>query len=88
MPNKQYIELQTLPEAISARLEGIHMLIAAPQGMGESLEFIGIASRPVEANIFATETFAQLTSITEPLLNAMCDGKNVICNSQSFVPIS
>ena len=67
--------LQTLPEAISARLEGIHMLIAAPEGVADSLEFIGIASRPVEANIFATETFSEISTITESLLNAMCDGK-------------
>ena len=53
------------------------MLIAAPEGVAESLEFIGIASRPVEANIFATETFSEISSITVPILNAMCDGKLV-----------
>ena len=51
------------------------MLIAAPEGVAESLEFIGIASSPVEANIFATETFSEISTITGPLLNAMCDGK-------------
>ncbi len=61
-------------EAIRARAENIHILIAAPEGMGGSLEFIGIASRPVEANIFPTETYSELFSVTDRLLGAMCNG--------------
>ena len=75
---------QTLPEAIAARLEGVHMLIAAPEGMGESLEFTGVASRPVEANIFATETFSEINSMAEPLVKAMCDGKRINFNVNNF----
>ena len=69
---------QTLPEAIKARLQGVHLIVASPEGMTKSLEFQGIASRPTEANIFSTETFNELPSMTEPLLKAMCDGKLLI----------
>ena len=52
--------------------------------MAESLEFIGIASSPVEANIFATETFSEISTITEPLLKAMCDGKIKVIENFKF----
>ena len=60
------------------------MLIGAPEGVAESLEFIGIASSPVEANIFATETFSEISTITEPLLKAMCDGKIKVIENFKF----
>ena len=66
---------QTLPEAIKARISGIHLIVASPEGRGHTLEFRGIASQPTDRNIFVVNNFDSLTSIQNAVINAGCDGK-------------
>ena len=75
--------MQTLPEAIAARMDGIHVVVAAGEGTrafhgnmpaAPRLELVGVASRPTARTVFATDSFDDLPSITQPVLRAMCDG--------------
>lgn len=67
----------TLPEAIQARIDGIHMIAAVPMGEPTSLLFQGIASRPTDANVFTVETYADFPLVLDGVISAMCDGKSV-----------
>lgn len=69
----------TIPEAIQARIDGIHMMAVTviPQER-PSLEIKGIASDPDDANIFNVQNFQDLPTIHMPVIGAMCDGKSRI----------
>ena len=68
-------EEDTLPEAMEARLEGIHMMAVAVGTSQTSLEIKGLASDPDSVNVFRVEEFGELVNMTLPVVDAMCDGK-------------
>lgn len=71
---------RSLPEAIAARIAGIHIMVAAPEGNVNNLEYQGIASDPDSQNIFTVGSYNNLNTIVTPVVNAMCDDANE-CNS-------
>ena len=60
---------------LQARIDGIHVVVVVPEGDSNSLTFQGIASRPVDYNIFAVPSFAQLENVKDAVVSAMCNGK-------------
>ena len=65
----------TIPEAIKARQEGVHIIAVS---MGENkrrLEIKGIASDPDEHNIMDVKDYDNLPSVVAKMVDTMCDGK-------------
>lgn len=66
---------RTIPEAIEARINGIHILAVVVGNNHRSLEIKGIASDPDEENILNVDRFSMLETIKDRLVTAVCDGK-------------
>ncbi len=67
-------ETETLPQAIAARVEGIH-IISVAVGSDLSLpELEGIASDPNSQNLFTVESFDNLQRLIPQVIGATCDG--------------
>ena len=72
---------RTIPNAIQARVNGIHLAVATMENDPDNLELKGIASDPDEANIFNVRRYSQLTEIVDDLVGITCDGKTkTMCN--------
>ena len=59
-----------------ARLAGSHVIVAAVEGSMLSQELRGLASEPVDLNLFNAERFSTLQSIVESVVEASCNGKD------------
>lgn len=68
---------QTLPEAIEARVNGIHLIVVGAEMKMKSLEVKGIASDPDEENIFVVEKFSDLSDVAAQVVAATCDGRKM-----------
>ena len=66
---------QTLPEAIEARISGIHIIVVSINQAPPNLEIRGMASAPDSNNILSITDFSQLTTIQQTLIQATCDCK-------------
>ena len=60
-----------------ARLAGSHVIVAAVEGSMLSQELRGLASEPVDLNLFNAERFSTLQSIVESVVEASCNGKGI-----------
>ncbi len=68
-------EDETLPQAIAARVAGIHIITVA---VGQSIsmpELQGLTSHPYESNMFTVGSYQDIYSLVPDVLAAMCDGK-------------
>lgn len=66
---------QTIPEAIQARVDGTHMIVATVENDHNNLELKGLASDPKEKNIFNVQRYSQLPTIVSTIVQATCNGK-------------
>lgn len=71
----------TIPQAIDTRISGIHIIAIGVGNDVDQFELRGIASDPVEANVFTVEFFGQLPELRLPLVSSMCDDNNE-CSSE------
>ena len=65
----------TVPEAISDRVQGIHLMVVA---VGEDInrqELEGIASDPKDENIFTVDSIRDLPSLQRNITFSICDGE-------------
>ena len=69
---------KTIPEAIKARMDGVHLILVSPEGTSDNLEFKGIASDPDEANLHTVKHFSQLPDIQTNIIGAMCNCKTAV----------
>ena len=65
----------TIPEAVESRIEGVHVMAVTVLPDDPSLEIKGIASDPDSYNMFNVNKFSDLGTMTDRLIDAMCDGK-------------
>lgn len=65
---------RTIPEAIQARDEGIH-IYAVGIGLTDTRELDGMASEPIEKNRFVVADFDELSGLDEQVFAALCPGK-------------
>ncbi len=73
--NSNINEDQTIQEAIEDRVYGIHMMaVAVGKKFTNMLEIEGIASLPVDANVFNVESYSGLQDIVQIIADATCDG--------------
>ena len=66
---------QTLPEAIVSRVEGIHIIVVAIGTMVNMIELEGMASLPVDKNIFMVERISSLPNVINQVVNEIGDSK-------------
>ena len=64
----------TIPQAIRARVNGIHLAVATMENDPENLELKGIATDPDERNIFNVRRYSQLDDIVDDMVGITCDG--------------
>ena len=67
-------ETETLPQAIAARVEGVHIITV---GVGSDLsmpELQGMTSDPYQENLFTVESFNNLKGLVPEVIGATCDG--------------
>ena len=67
---------RTIPEAIQARLQGVHLMVVLAEADPDDLMFKGIASDPDEHSVFGAPTFGDLLHIVEDVRNSLCDGES------------
>ena len=67
----------TIPQAIQARIKGIHLAVATIENDPNNLELKGIASDPDEQNIFNVRRYSQLGDLVDNLVGITCDGNFV-----------
>jgi Mg-chelatase subunit ChlD len=67
---------KTIPEAIEARIDGIHVIAVVVGNGHQSLEIKGIASDPDEENILNVNRFSLLNTIETRLVQAVCDDQD------------
>ena len=65
----------TIPQAIQARFNGIHLAVATMENDPNNLELKGIASDPDEENIFNVRRYSQLSNMVDSIVGITCDGK-------------
>ena len=65
----------TIPQAIQARANGIHLAVATMEYNPNNLELKGIASDPDEENIFNVRRYSQLGNMVDNIVGITCDGK-------------
>lgn len=63
----------TLREAALARAQGITLLAVGVGPWVDPLELSAIASQPTDRNVFYSTQFSSLDSITDSLVQAMCN---------------
>ena len=71
-------ETETLPQAIAARVEGVHIITV---GVGSTVTFPelqGMTSDPYQENLFTVESFDNLKGLVPEVIGATCDG-NKFC---------
>lgn len=65
----------TVSEAVMARMEGIHIVtVAVGRSFVNHVELEGIASLPVDINMFEVDDYKALPTIVEDVTIATCDG--------------
>ena len=62
---------RTIPEAEQARAEGIH-IYAIGIGLTDTTELEGIASKPVDENLFSVKEFSELRNLRSKVFTALC----------------
>jgi len=65
----------TVKEAVQARIEGAHIIVVTVTDK-PTLEIKGIASDPDDQNILFVENFSMLPTLSDRLVNAVCDEVN------------
>lgn len=55
-------------------MDNIHLMVVSVGDQINNLELKGIASEPVDKNLFKVERFQDLPNLVQQLANAMCDG--------------
>ena len=65
----------TIPEAIQARIEGVHIMAVTVMPEGPNLEIKGIATDPDDYNLFNVRNFNDLGSLVSRLVDGVCNGK-------------
>ena len=68
-------EDDTIPAAIEAKVNGIHLAVATMENDPENLELKGIASDPDEENIFNVKRYSLLPDLIDNIIDITCDGK-------------
>ena len=66
---------RTIPEAIAARVAGVHTIVVSVGTMLNMLELRGIASIPQEKNMYSVRSYNSLPSIVNNVVRATCDGR-------------
>ena len=74
--NSNIDEVNTIPQAILAHLDGIH-IVAVPVGRAfvNFDEIEGLASRPKQQNIISIDSMQSLASIIANVTDSMCNGQ-------------
>ena len=67
---------QTLPEAITTRVAGVHIMVISIENDVNNLEIKGMASKPAPFNVFPVDTYSQVTSLLSNISYGVCDGEN------------
>ena len=70
-----FLQDETVPAAIAARMAGIHTILVSPEGDPDSLVFRNVVSWPPEANFFVVEGYDELPDTVLETISAMCDGR-------------
>ena len=78
----------TIPEAIQARIEGIHIMAVTVMPEGPNLEIKGIASDPDEYNMFNVQNFNDLSDMVSNLVGGVCNGKSADTSKSVVQPIN
>ena len=65
----------TIPQAIRARVNGIHLAVATMENNPNNLELKGIASDPDEENIFNVRRYSQMGDMVDSIVGITCDGE-------------
>ncbi len=76
--NSNINEAQTFPEAVAAKVNGIHMIVVSVGQQVNTLELKAIASDPDERNIFQVERISQLPDLVSRIPNALCNGEKCL----------
>lgn len=63
----------TIKEAVQARIEGVHIIVVTVAEK-PNLEIKGIASDPDDQNILFVNNFSLLPTLSNRLINSVCDG--------------
>ena len=81
--NSNVDQENTLPEAIRAKLKGIHIIVISigRKNSINLLEINGIASNPDSANVFFVDRYNALAGLKDQLVKSVCNGK---CGFHSF----
>lgn len=65
---------KTIPQAIEARVNGVHIIVIAIGTDVNRIELEGMASEPKNANIFTLNSINSLMSIKDQIVNSICNG--------------
>ena len=65
---------RTIPEAEQARAEGIH-IYAIGIGLTDTTELEGIASKPIDENLFSVKEFSELRNLRSKVFSALCGSR-------------
>ena len=74
--NSNINEEKTIEEAIRARQAGIHVFVVSVGKQINIIELKGMASEPVDDNIYKVDRFQDLRTIIELMPSAICNGRN------------
>lgn len=66
---------ETIPQAIRARIAGIHILSVAVGLQLDMMELRGIVSDPVEFNVLRVDSFRDLSTLSEKAVMGVCNGE-------------
>ena len=64
----------TIPQAIDARVNGIHLIVIAVGTDVNRIELDAMASEPKNANIHTLNSINDLMTIRDQIVNSICDG--------------
>ena len=76
--NSNINEVNTIPFAIDARRKGVHVIVVSIGDMLNMLELKGMASMPVDSNLYAATSWKDLPGLKVDMIDATCDGKQLI----------
>ena len=68
-------QLDTIPEAVAARIAGIQVIVAGVGDNMNAMEMMGMASAPQARNVMSVARFKDIGSLVSKIVASVCDGQ-------------
>ncbi len=76
----------TIPQAIKARVDGMHIIVSTIENNVNNLEIKGMASEPNLKNIFNAQRYSDLPNLVNSITQATCDSMYNILSTLCLYP--